>query len=186
MTFPSFSSGEVLTAGDMNAVGLWKVATGSFTGASSASALNMDNVFTSNFDNYRIIFRTLSSASGNLLIQLRDTAGSIVSNLNYYNQHTRSYLGSVDAAFNNAANQSLIATQYGNAWTETVIDMNSPYLASSTVWVGHYNTLNAGVPHALVGNGGGMYFPSVQFRGLIMYPTSGTVQGDYAIYGYRK
>jgi len=177
---------KMISTADRQAIGLWKVASGSFSGASVSAAVDIDNVFTNDFDNYRIIFRTLSSVSGNVLIQFRNTAGSIVSDLNYYNEHTRSYLGSVDAAYNNAANQSLIATQYGNSWTNIVIDMNSPNLASSTVWVGPYNTLNAGVPHSLVGNGGGMYFPSVQFRGLLLYPTSGTIQGDYSIYGYRK
>jgi hypothetical protein len=59
MSFPSFATGEVLTAADMNAVGLWLVATAS---NSNTTTLVIDNCFSSNFRNYRAVF---TSTGGN-------------------------------------------------------------------------------------------------------------------------
>ena len=54
MTYPSFSAGDVLAASDMNAVGLWLIDTRT---ATSGAALDVTDVFTSTYDNYRIIIQ---------------------------------------------------------------------------------------------------------------------------------
>jgi hypothetical protein len=61
MGFPSFNAGEVLTAADMNAVGLWKVTTATVT---AQPTLTVDNCFSANYANYRVIVR-LNGVSNN-------------------------------------------------------------------------------------------------------------------------
>jgi hypothetical protein len=81
MSFPSFATGEVLTAADMNAVGLWKVVT---TGTTSSSNLIVDNVFTSTYTNYRLVFSEITGSGVTGLNLLWRSGGSTISLSNYY------------------------------------------------------------------------------------------------------
>ena len=98
MTFPSFSSGEVLRATDMNAVGLWKV--GTFTASGSASSLVCDNVFTSDYENYLVVARlnAVSQLNG-LFFQYLDTAGSTVTSGYYSSTYGQDFASSGSTGF---------------------------------------------------------------------------------------
>jgi hypothetical protein len=52
MTYPSFTSGDILTAADMNAVGLWLVKTQ--TVGTAVSSVTVTGAFSSTYDNYLI------------------------------------------------------------------------------------------------------------------------------------
>jgi hypothetical protein len=78
MTFPNFSVGETLRAADMNAVAMWKV--GTFTASGTSRALLCDNVFTSDYRNYKIVIKLGGVTNTNwLYAQFIDTNGSTVS-----------------------------------------------------------------------------------------------------------
>lgn len=83
-TPPTFTVGQVLTAAQMNAVGLWKV--GTFTASGTSRALVCDNVFTSDYENYLVVYRLQSTLQLNsAYFQYLDTAGATVS-AGYYSQ----------------------------------------------------------------------------------------------------
>jgi len=68
MPVPVFTAGEVLTAANMNRIGLWEIA--KFT-ATSGSAVACNNVFTADFDNYLVIIseaRTSAAAGWNFVL----------------------------------------------------------------------------------------------------------------------
>ena len=52
MGFPTFASGDVLTAADMNAVGLWLVKTQ--TVGTGVASVTVTDAFSSTYDNYRV------------------------------------------------------------------------------------------------------------------------------------
>jgi hypothetical protein len=79
MAFPVFAPGDVLNASDMNAVGLWKIATGTFTAATS---VNVDNVFTADYVNYVLILSYATSSTNNLTLQLRASGTASATNYN--------------------------------------------------------------------------------------------------------
>ena len=81
MSFPVFASGDVLNASDMNAVGLWKIVT---TGTTSSSNLIVDNVFTSTFTNYRLVFSGITASNVTGLSLLWRSGGSTINLANYY------------------------------------------------------------------------------------------------------
>jgi len=54
MAFPTFASGDVLNASDMNAVGLWLVKTQ--TVGTGVASVTVTDAFSSTYDNYRIIW----------------------------------------------------------------------------------------------------------------------------------
>ena len=59
-TPPTFSAGAVLTAAQMNAVGMWLIQTKT---VSAASEISVPGVFTSDYENYRIITRLYGSSN---------------------------------------------------------------------------------------------------------------------------
>ena len=59
-TPPDFTSGQILTAAQMNAVGMWLVKTQSFTAESPL----ITDVFTADYENYVATFRATSSLTG--------------------------------------------------------------------------------------------------------------------------
>jgi hypothetical protein len=60
MTYPTFNSGDILTATEMNAVGLWLISSGTITATTGG---NFDNVFTADYANYRITVNATTGAA---------------------------------------------------------------------------------------------------------------------------
>jgi hypothetical protein len=128
MSFPSFATGEVLTAADMNAVGLWKVTT---TGTTSSSNLIVDNVFTTNYTNYRLVFSEVTgSGVTGLGLQWR-SGGSTISLSNYYGTRIGySYAAAAlaGATDNGATNHQVPIIMSGNTTSpgSLIIDVFAP------------------------------------------------------------
>ena len=79
MSYPSFITGEILTAADMNAVGLWLVKT--VTVGAGVTSVPVTDAFSADYDNYRITYTGgVGSASASLQMRL----GSTITG--YYNQ----------------------------------------------------------------------------------------------------
>ena len=99
-TYPVFSVGEVLTADDMNAVGLWKITNCTVTsvGGTAATASNgvitigagntsvtVSSAFSSDYDNYRIIFSNMTSnVTSSIQVQLSASTGTTYQMYGYY------------------------------------------------------------------------------------------------------
>lgn len=76
MGFPVFAQGDVLNASDMNAVGLWHLRTQTVTAGSSSAVIS--NVFSADYENYRIVFSGFSANVGgqSIALQLNNSTGS--------------------------------------------------------------------------------------------------------------
>ena len=66
---PVFVAGAVLTAAQMNQIGLWR--TKAQTSFSAASSVVADNVFTSDFESYCVIVRYTTTSTTGIAFQLR-------------------------------------------------------------------------------------------------------------------
>jgi hypothetical protein len=80
-TPPVFSAGAVLTAAQMNAIGMWETAQVNWT---SGGTVNVNNCFTSDFSNYRIIIRNAKHATTSVNILLRFRASGTDTAAGYY------------------------------------------------------------------------------------------------------
>jgi hypothetical protein len=68
MTFPTFSSGEVLRAADMNAVGLWLIGSTTFTNTATPF---INGCFTSDYQNYLVKVNLSASAIADVYFRMR-------------------------------------------------------------------------------------------------------------------
>lgn len=185
MPVPDFSPGEVLTAGHMDSVGLWRVASGTLAGATT----DFVGCFSSNFDNYRIVIdRVAFSGTGDLFYRML-TGSTPDTTSNYF--HAYNGLSTAAAALNSTgsaqtsgyigiSNNGANSLQIGHA----SFDIYSPNIAQRTFFVG----AGSGVLTDFY-NRTGMTAHNVltAFTGLRLTTNSAvTVTGNVTIYGYRK
>lgn len=190
MGYPVFNVGEVLTANDMNAVGLWKV--GTFTAAGTSRALVCDNVFTSDFANYRVVGKFRASANTNVgFFQMLNTSGAVI-NANYFaTAYGQDYAGGT-AGFT-TTQWFGEASPIGWIPNSTIqycafsFDIFGPRIAGdATHWAGQHSSLSSGFSW-LGGQILGARTVAAEERG-IRFDNGGAsnLTGVVRIYGYRN
>ena len=154
------------------------------TSFTTSSSVTLDNVFTSSYSDYEIIFRYTSSADSNLQMRLR-ASGSSNSTSNYnYNE----FRASASANSSNTLSQTQFLTQYGGVTNLSGFRMTviNPQVAAQTIVLPYGRANNAGSTGFFLTGMGGSFTATTQFDGFEFYPTSGTITGSYTVYGYAK
>jgi len=180
MTFPVFALGDVLNASDMNAVGLWLVATGS---NSNTTSLVIDNCFSADYAHYRIVFTATGGAAGTADAFVQFRVGTTPTATNYfYNTIFSSNTAGPSRAY--AASQT--SGQIGNFGLERsafICDVYNPQVAASTNWVTQWQ--GWGSTANFVGTTQGYQTSSNQHTGF-QITCSSAFTGTARVYGYRN
>lgn len=187
MSYPSFNSGDVLTATDMNAVGLWKITDQTVSGATQ---FVFDNCFTSDYTMYRVtVSITASTATGLLLWQER--TGGVNATTSY------TYSGTLNQMSAGSPIQTLIGEQNGaygavldfdaagSSQGHSVFDIAHPQTSAYTSVTAQYSVAagNTGISGGQLSSN---HFVSTIYDGMRLYVSSGTFTGTCRIYGYRN
>jgi hypothetical protein len=188
MTVPDFSPGEVLTAAAMDSIGLWLVGSAS---ATSGGTIVLDDVFSSTYDNYRVV---VSNAAGSgatgLNMQLR-AAGSTLGTSGYYNVRNGYFYSSGAISFakddNAAAWQiPIIISGTAAAVANVIMDIYSPAINTrNTGFTGQgFDGRTNGLGNM---SGGGLYDATTAVDGISINSGAQTFSNiDIKVYGYRK
>jgi len=175
MTYPTFNSGDALTAAEMNAVGLWLVKTQTIGNA--VSSVGVTAAFSADYDNYKIIISGgASSAQAFLTLQLgASTTGY------YYANSAVTYAG---AAFVGGASNTT-SFQAGSAFVanglQTNIELQNPFLAKYTF------AQSSGMNTTFATTSVGYHGVATSYTAFTIGVTSGTITGGtIKIYGYRN
>ncbi len=182
MTYPSFASGDVLTAADMNAVGLWLVKTQ--TVGTAVASVTVTDAFSSTYDNYRIIY-TGGAASASCTLSLQFGIGGTMTTTNYYGAAAYANLGAAawQLAINNPGSQ---CDNVGNGNTTSaylMTDVLMPNLAEQTSIFGPYVLSDFG----RFGLHSFAQLSTTQFTSFKITPSAGTLTGGtIRVYGYRN
>jgi len=180
MSFPSFNAGEVLTAADMNAVGLWLVKTQ--TVGTGVSSIVVSSAFSTDYDSYRIIIRGVdcSVADNSYFLTLSGSTGSTYSSiLNWLDYATGAFSGT---RLNSSNSGFLLALSGAENETNIVIDIHNPFRTLRTTYTAQsansaYNTFSGGRDSNTASSTG---FTIVAPAGQSF--TGGTIR----VYGYRN
>jgi hypothetical protein len=189
MTYPSFSVGEVLTAADMNAVGLWKINTTTFN---NEAAKSIDNVFSADFTNYKIVVQLYGSSNGNIVFfRLINSTGTERAT-NYYGAAWGvDYASGPTTLYSSGARSTDLPIGYPSATANAQpltadLTIGNPWSSSTrTVLTGSQTGLNDGAVF-IGGNANGAYLSAERHRGFWVRNTAATgLYGTVSVYGYR-
>jgi hypothetical protein len=185
MPVPDFSPGEVLTAAAMDSIGLWKVASGSL----STATTDFVGCFTDNYRDYRIVISNVAfSGTGDLLFRM--LSGSTPSTTSDY-FWAMSGFKVVATTFNAEGNgQAFGYTGISNTGANNlqigagVMDVHGPKLSQRTL-----NTSQAVgvVTDYYQRSGMSVHNVLLPYDGIRFFTNSAvTVTGTVTIYGYRN
>ncbi len=178
-TPPDFTTGAVLTAAQMNAVGLWLVKT--VTIGSGVSSVPVTDVFSADYDSYRVV---VSNGAGSLVNPtLNIVFGSTVTGYEwaygaFSNTLTAAGVGSTAGTF-------IPVGQSNTNFTVTAFDVFSPFLAKYTAVFGgnSYDLSN----QQSRGPYNGVLKNTTSYTAFTISPASGTLTGGtIRVYGYRN
>jgi len=184
MAIKTFTTGEVLTAADTNTYlansGLVYITSGTLSGTA------IDGIFTTTYDNYRIVFTNISTSTGALInFNFRTTANATETGNNYYSAFRR-YDQNTNYDFSQGANTygscgiNISTAAYG-AFAMEVQQPRATQLTTVSI-VG-----NGVISQISTVQGSVFYNATTAFAGLIFSPSAGSIStGSYTVYGYRK
>jgi hypothetical protein len=175
---PVVPSSIVIATGSGSANALGQV---SFTGATSVS---LNGVFSSQYLNYRIVWRVNTSVSTTLVGRLRasgtdnTTASSYVTSGQYFrsNSTNAAFSGITTAWSISSINSPAVGRAMGT------LDLSSPNIASQTV--GSSNSSGHDVTSSMGIFAGYLHTVTTSYDGITFLPNSGTITGEIQVYGY--
>jgi hypothetical protein len=154
------------------------------TAFSAAATITADNIFTSNYTNYRIIIRFQGTTGSDFLMQFRAATVDTATGYNYQS-FTSTSTTNTGAQASSQTSFPIASNSTGVASLIT-LELNGPQLAAPT-FVQSLNTRHAS---AYTGPNIATFFgnqsASTQFDGIKFTGSSGTFTGSYTIYGYSK
>jgi hypothetical protein len=186
------ADGTVLTANSAQADGVeWAVIPDSgmtlinTTTFSAVSSQIIDTLFSSTYQNYRIVL-TINAVSGtnaNLLAYFRSAGADVTTNNNTENivQYSTTITGAETGSTLEFGRSS---TGYP-AFSNYVIDVFNPQIAQTTSFSSNGGFVNSsGQPFQY--RSFGYNFSNTQMTGIKIYPSTGTMTGEVSFYGLRK
>lgn len=202
-TPPDFTAGSVLTAAQMNAVGLWRITTCtvSSVGGTAATASNgvitvgtgntsvaVINAFPSDYTTFKIVISnlTMSSTAAGTVVYLKMHDGTNPANTNYNDGFARIDIAATTASgvsSNLGANGVRIGFGTGDKFG-TSFDVVSANIASHTIFP-QLSGVNVSTGYMYIG--AGMHQTSTAYTSFQIAPSTGTISsGTIRVYGYRN
>ena len=177
-TPPTFSSGAVLTAAQMNSVGMWLVKTQTIGNA--VSSVTVTGAFSADYDHYKIIVQANSIAAGGPYMSLQLGATT-----------TGYYWGAATVVYSSAVANN-ITVNNGSSWNRLgpgttggmvgAYDLLNPFKNENTIISGTYADSTAGS----AGTGSGILNDTTSYTAFTVGVTSSTMTGGtIAVYGYK-
>lgn len=169
------------------------VAVGSGTGSANAngyvtfsgvSSVSLNNVFSSTYDSYRVIV-TLTAASTSANLQPRFRASGTDSSASYYNAHMYLVSGTGTGTVQQDANISSMNTGDFTSTSQgiVVLDIFNVFAAAVTAFNYQVGMSYSTASRSFVGSG--IHNVSTSYDGITIRPSSGTITGSVAVYGYK-
>ena len=182
---PIGTSGQVLAVNGSGVPAWATFASGSVTlvsttAFSASSAVNLNNVFTSTYDNYLMEMSITGSALTDINMRMR-VSGADNSTSNYHQQRLEVGGTSVGGSRLTGTDKLQIGTVTSGVITYANITWFNPNLSSPTGYLTFSGTqLGSNIS---LNNYAGGFSSSTVFDGITIYPGSGNITGTVRIYG---
>lgn len=176
-TPPDFVAGNVLTAAQMNGIGLWLIKTQ--TVGTGVASVTVNDAFSADYENYRIMWiGGTASTAGNIHLTLGATTTGY-----YYGLNFASYAGVGGAA--GGANAGFIPVGGGQTTRSFAdADIYGPFATIQTSVAGRL--INLTTTSGASGESSGFLNNTTSYTAFTLTPNAGTISGGIIyVYGYR-
>ena len=182
-TPPVFTAGQVLTAAQMNAISCWLVKSATF---SATSDLILDDIFTTDYTNYKIILEVDTISTNNVInFQFRDGTTSL--NTSYYSAGFSVTVASAltKVSTNNGSQETATVGYDALDYAFSEIQVYRPKDTAYTMYsVSSGNYRPTELFETVQKNGA--YQQTTPLEGIRFFTgTAATFAGKYFVYGYR-
>jgi hypothetical protein len=178
-TPPDFTAGQVLTAAQMNQVGLWLIASQTFSAATSVA---FNNVFSTDYEEYSLVVRYSTSSTNAVLYQNR--LGTTDAASNYNNQLLIIDGTSVTAARSTGQTSLSLGSSTDGILGIATMRISGPFLAAPTLFE-IATTRPVTVYTSVRGvNNMGNHSTATSYDGFRLFTSTGTITGTATLYGY--
>jgi hypothetical protein len=150
---------------------------------SAVSSVSLNNVFTSDYENYKIIFRTLL-ASSNQELQMRLRVSGTDSTTGYNAQYIYATATTVGAG-NNTTSYGQIAYIGSSNWNLSDMTLSGPALSQSSSYICLTTYMNT-TANIRQEQWYGLHTTATAYDGATFSLDSGTMTGTIRIYGYKN
>jgi len=149
------------------------------TSFSAVASQSINDVFTSTYSNYRIIFDCSNSTSASMSFRVRVSGSDLTTNTYKYGHNINGYTNSVSADGSSSSSAWVIGYADGASFT-TILDLINPQATKNTF--GIYAVARDSSTFA----GGALVNNSTSYTGFTIFSSSGTLTGTVRIYGYNN
>jgi hypothetical protein len=176
-TPPDFTAGQVLTAAQMNKVGMWIVASAAV--GTAVSSVTISDCFSADYDDYRVIW---SGGVGSAVTDIKAQVGGVTSADYGYSLHAVNYSTGAETIANSAAESAV--RQIGRADTTygyADVEIRSPFLTTETFFWAPFHTTSS------AGRSAGYLNDTTSHTSVTLVVNSGTITGGtITVYGINK
>lgn len=176
---PDFVAGQVLTAAQMNKIGLWLIKTQTI--GTGVSSVTVSDAFSADYDTYFVV---LEGGVASTSLGLSMTLGATTTGYYYASPGLRYDSSASNATGQNQASWAVIgAGSTNNLHMATYVD--SPFLAKRTLVYGHLVFSDASI-NGFYRNYGGFLDNATSYTAFTLTTSTGTITGGTIhVYGLR-
>ena len=153
---------------------------------SGVASQSISDVFSTTYDNYRIVLSDLTAGTGTPDLNFRfRVSGADNTTSNYNNQ--KFYIFSSSGLETATAQTAFSLTTFSEVGNMS-LDIINPFATKKTAMTGLVNVYqaNVGVVTYVTRFVGCDFDATTSFTGFTLYPTASTITGTVSVYGYNK
>jgi hypothetical protein len=148
---------------------------------SAVASQSLDDVFSSTYDDYKIIIEGVSSADDGLFLRFR--AGGVTDTTDTVNTQKLSANTSSVTTARTSTTRGEVGSWRNAGRNSAFLELSNPFLILSTRVISQVSNATSGsvLNHLAIGT-----TATTSYDGILIFPNSGTITGRISIYGYAK
>lgn len=153
------------------------------TAFTTSSSITIDNIFTATYRNYKILVNYTTSTTSGPRLRMR-ASGSSTSTATYNEQYVQGAAETASASRGASSTSIFIGPATNGSFNSSMeITFYNPQVATATTV--HAVVINSSAAYTApqIGVFGGNQTGSTSFDGFELFPSSGTLTGNYTVYG---
>ena len=159
--------------------GLTKIASQTFSAVSSVS---FNNVFSSSYKDYFIVFTGVASAAQDIQYRMRTAGSDLTTNIYTAGRLYITNLGGPTRAYSSAQNTSRIG-EFQIYRSMMCLNICDPFVTTTTT---HNAQVTSFGNNDYLGSAWGYVSTAASYDGISFIPAGGTITGTITVYGYRS